>query len=455
MEDKYRSDLTQGNVSIKLLKFTIPFLIAQVLQALYGIVDMFIVGQFMGNYGITAVNTSSNVSNFITLLVSGFAMSGTVLVAQYIGAKEEENAKKTIGTVFTIFLIFSIIFTVVGLLITPHLLALLKTPAEAYKEACNYLYICFTGTIFICGYNSVSAILRGLGDSKRPLRFVAVAAVTNVILDIIFVGPLGMGAGGAALATIMAQALSFILAVITLYRQNFIFDFKPKSFVIDKSKLPLIFKIGLPSAVQSTVVNVSIFFVISRINAYGLAASTAAGICSKIDSFALLPAVAISQAISSMAGQNLGARQIDRAKQTLFAGIRMSLVFAVCIFAIVRFKGETLIGIFGCDAETVEIGLQYIKHVSICYFGNAVVFMFSGFATGSGNSLFAMMNAIFNMVLARISLVFVFEDILGLGLAGIFMALGLSQFAGLIPSSIFYFSGVWKKDAIHKNTDKA
>ena len=454
MEDKYRSDLTKGNVSIKLLKFTIPFLLAQVLQALYGIVDMFIVGQFMGDYGITAVNTSSNVSYFITNLVSGFAMSGTVLVAQYIGAKEEDNARKTIGTIFTMFLILSVVFTVAGLFITPHLLTLLKTPEESYREACNYLYICFTGTVFICGYNAVSAILRGLGDSKRPLMFVAVAAVTNIILDIVFVGPLKMGAGGAALATIIAQALSFTLAVITLYRQNFIFDFKPKSFVIDKSKLPLIFKIGLPSAVQSTVVNVSIFFVISRINVYGLAASTAAGICSKIDSFAILPTIAISQAISSMAGQNLGAREIERAKQTLFAGIRMSLIFALCIFAVVRFNGGTLVELFGCDADTVEIGLQYIKYVSICYFGNAIVFMFSGFATGSGNSIFAMMNAICNMVLARISLVFVFEDIMGLGLTGIFMALGLSQFAGLIPSSIFYFSGIWKKDAIHKNADK-
>ena len=183
MNDKYRSDLTQGKVGKMLLKFTIPFLLAQVLQALYGIVDMFIVGQFMGDYGITAVNTSSNVSYFITNLVSGFAMSGTVLVAQYIGAKEEENAKKTIGTIFTMFIILSIVVTVVGLLFAPTLLTILKTPVEAYKEACNYLYICFTGTIFICGYNAVSAVLRGLGDSKRPLVFVAIAAGTNVVLE--------------------------------------------------------------------------------------------------------------------------------------------------------------------------------------------------------------------------------------------------------------------------------
>ena len=453
MKDKYRSDLTQGNVGKMLLKFTIPFLLAQVLQALYGIVDMFIVGQFMGDYGITAVNTSSNVSYFITNLVSGFAMSGTVLVAQYIGAKEEENAKKTIGTIFTMFIILSVVVTFVGILFAPTLLTILKTPVEAYKEACNYLYICFTGTIFICGYNAVSAVLRGLGDSKRPLAFVAVAAATNVVLDIIFVGPLNMGAGGAALATIIAQALSFILAVITLYKQNFIFDFKPKSFVIDKTKVPLIFKIGLPSAVQSTVVNVSIFFVLSRINVYGLAASTAAGICAKIDSFAILPTIAISQAVSSMVGQNLGAREVERTRETLFAGIKISLAFAVVLFFVVRTCGSPLIKLFGCDAQTVEIGLIYIKHVTICYFGNAVVFMFSGFATGSGNSIFAMLNAICNMVIARIGLVFIFEDILGLGLPGIFMALGLSQFAGLIPSTIFYLSGKWKRATIHKNAN--
>lgn len=451
MEDKYRRDLTKGNVSKQLLRFTIPFLVAQILQALYGLVDMLIVGRFMGDYGIAAVNNSSAVSLFITNLVSGFALAGTVLVAQYIGAKEEENAKKTIGTIFDIFIIASVVFTITGVLITPWLLGVLKVPSQSYKEACNYLYICFLGTIFICGYNAVSAILRGLGDSKRPLIFVAFATVINVVLDLIFVGPLNLGAGGAALATIMAQALSFILAIRTLHRQKFIFDFKPSSFAVDKTKVPLIFKIGLPSALQSTVVNFSILFVISRINAYGLAASTAVGICAKIDSFAILPTIAISQAVSSMVGQNLGANEIDRARQTLFAAIRLSFVFALCIFFLIRLNGARIISLFGCDGETVEIGLQYIKYVSICYFGNSVVFMFSGFATGAGKSIFAMINALTNMVIARISLVFIFADILGLGLTGIFMALGLSQFAGLIPSSIFYISGTWKKSVIHKN----
>lgn len=451
MEDKFRRDLTQGNVSRQLLSFTLPFLFAQILQALYGIADMLIVGLFMGDYGISAVNNSSNVSYFITNLISGFAIAGTVLVAQYIGAKREEDAKKTIGTLFSIFIVASVIITAIGIAITPWILELLKVPAEAMQEAKNYLYICFVGTIFICGYNGVSSVLRGLGDSKRPLIFVAVAAVTNVILDLIFVGPLNMGAGGAALATIIAQALSFALAIYTLYKQKFIFEFKLKNFKIDKEKAPLIFKIGLPSALQSTLVNFSIFFVTSRINAYGLVASTAAGIGSKIDSFAILPTVAISQAVSSMAGQNLGAREIERAKKTLFAGIRLALIFAVVIFAVVRLNGDFIIRLFGCDEATVEIGLLYIKYATVCYFGNAIVFMFSGLATGAGKSIFAMINALFNMVIARIGLVFIFEGALNLGLVGIFMALGLSQYAGLITSLIFYFSGAWKKNAIDKN----
>ena len=451
MEVKYTRDLTQGNVSRQLLKFTIPFLLAQILQAFYSMVDMFIVGRYMGDYGITAVNNSATVSLFITNLISGFAMSGTVLVAQYIGAKEEENAKKTIGTIFVIFIIASLIITVGGIIITPDLLTMLKIPHQSYEEACRYLWICFGGTIFICGYNAVSAILRGLGDSKRPLIFVAVAAGLNVVLDIIFVGPLNMGAGGAALATVIAQGLSFILSVITLYRQNFIFDFKLKSFRIDKTKIPLIFKIGLPSAVQSTLVNFSLLFVMSEINVYDLAASTAAGICGKIDSFAVLPTVAISQAVASMAGQNLGADLPDRAKQTLFAGIRLSLIFTTVIFILVRLQGENIIRLFGCEGETVAIGLEYIKYVTISYFGNAVVFIVSGFATGAGKSVFAMLNACTNMIIARISFVFLFSRVLNLGLTGIFIACGLSQFAGLIPSTIFYLSGAWRKSAIHKN----
>lgn len=448
MADKYRQDLTEGNVNTQLLKFALPFLFAQILQAFYSLTDMLIVGRFMGDYGIAAVNNSSTMTVFITALVSGFALSGTVLVAQYIGAKDDENAKKTIGTIFTVFFYFSIVITIVGIFMNNTLLELLNTPLEARKEARNYLIICFAGTIFICGYNAVSAILRGLGDSKRPLYFVIAATIVNILLDLLFVGWFKWGAGGAALATIIAQGLSFLLAVITLYRQNFIFDFKLKSFRISREKLPLIFKIGLPSAIQSTLVNFSYLFVISNINTYGLAASTASGIGSKIDSFAILPTIAISQAVASMVGQNLGAEKYDRARNTMFAGMRLSLLFSFVIFILVRIFSKNIFGLFGCTPETMAIGVMYIKLETFAYLFNAITFIINGMANGSGNSIFAMVNATMNMIVARIPLIILFSKILGFGLPGIFLAMGMSQITGVISSTVFYLSGRWKRSLI-------
>ena len=444
-------DLTEGSVFKQLIMFSVPFFLSQVLQALYSIADMFIVGKFMGDYGISAINNSSSVIMLITMLISGFSLSGTVLVAQYIGAKQKEEASKAIGTLFTIFIYVSIIFTFVGILLRGTILSILNTPKEAVLEAKNYITICFSGTIFICGYNAVSAILRGTGDSKRPLYFVAVATVINVVLDLIFVGVFNWGAGGAAFATVLAQAFSFILAVNTLHKSGFIFDFKLKSFKIDVSKLKLIVKIGIPSAVQSTIVNFSILFVISSVNAYGLAASTAAGIGAKIDSFATLPTIAVGQSVSSMVGQNLGAEKIDRAKKTYFSGLILSGIFGIIIFTFVNLEGNMLFKAFGCSDETLEIGRLYIKYCSFAYLANSVAFVSNGLATGSGNAIFAMCSAITSVILARIPLIFLFEKILGFGLKGIFMAFGMGQYFGMIVGILFFLSGKWKRIIIKES----
>ena len=445
---KYETDLTEGNVTKQLLGFAAPFFVAQILQACYSMADMLIAGRYMGDYGISAINISSVCIMLITMLVNGFALSGTVLVAQYVGAKQPDNAKKSIGTLFTVFIYCGIVVTILGVLFTSKITVLLKIPQEAVAEAENYLRICFMGTIFICGYNAVSAVLRGLGDSKRPLYFVAVATVVNVVLDLIFVGIFAWGAGGAAFATILAQALSFCLAVRTLYKNNFVFDFKLKSFVIYSDKLKMILKIGLPSAIQSTVVNFSMLFVLTTINGYGLVASTAAGIGAKIDSFAILPTIAVSQSVASMAGQNLGAGCIDRAKETVFAGIRISLTFGIIIYLFINILGNKIVNIFNCSPQTVEVALMYIKYVSVFYIANSVMFVINGLAAGSGNAIFALGNALLSVIIVRIPLIFLFQNTLGLGLKGVFMAMGLAQYAGLVTAGLFYISGKWKKSLV-------
>jgi len=439
-------DLTEGNVFRQLLSFSIPFFIAQVLQAMYSMADMFIAGKFMGDCGISAINGSATITMFVTMLLSGFAIGGTVLVAQYTGAKQHDDAKKAANTLFSMFFYFSVFFTVAGIVLIDVLLQIINIPAEAYKEAHNYMAICFGGTVFISGYNAVSAVLRGMGDSKRPLYFVAVATVLNVVLDILFVGYFSWGAGGAALATVMAQALSFILAVRTLCKDgNDIFEFNLSILKPDLNKMRLIFKIGIPSALQSTIVNFSLVFVLSTINSYGLAASTAAGIGSKIDSFAILPTIAVGQSVSSMVGQNLGAEKIDRAKETFFAGLTISFLFSLMIFIIVNLNPELIYSIFGCSGETVEIGKMYVKLSTISYLANSITFIINNLAAGSGNAVFAMLSALTSVVIARIPLIYLFETVMGHGLNGVFFAFGLGQFAGMLFGIGFYFSGKWKK----------
>jgi len=439
-------DLTEGNVFKQLLSFSIPFFIAQLLQAMYSMADMFIAGKFMGDYGISAINGSATITMFVTMLLSGFAIGGTVLVAQYTGAKQYDNAQKAANTLFSMFFYFALFFTVFGVAFSNVLLKIINIPPEAYKEAQNYIIICFGGTVFICGYNAVSAVLRGMGDSKRPLYFVAVATVLNVVLDILFVGAFKWGAGGAALATVMAQALSFGLAVMTLCKEESrIFKFDLSMLKPDMESMRHIVKIGIPSALQSSIVNFSLVFVLSTINSYGLAASTAAGIGSKIDSFAILPTIAVGQSVSSMVGQNLGAEKIDRAKETFFAGLKISFVFSLIIFITVNVFGRQIYGAFGCSCETVEIGLMYIKLSTISYLANSITFIINNLAAGSGNAVFAMLSALTSVVIARIPLIYLFETVMGYGLNGVFFAFGLGQFAGMFFGIGFYFSGKWKK----------
>ncbi|MCI8342450.1 MAG: MATE family efflux transporter [Firmicutes bacterium] len=445
----YEKNLTEGNVSKQLLGFAAPFFAGQVLQAAYSVADMLIAGHFMGDYGISAINSSSVCIMLITMLVNGFSLSGTVLVAQYTGAKMKGEAKSAIGTLFTVFIYCSLVITILGLAASNTILTTLNVPSPAVGEAKNYLRICFLGTIFICGYNAVSAVLRGLGDSRRPLCFVAFATVLNIILDTLFIGLFKWGAGGAALATITAQAFSFALAIKTLYKNNFVFDFKPKSFKIDRSKLKLILKIGLPSAMQSTIVNFSMLFVVSTLNSYGLAASTAAGIGNKIDSFAVLPTIAIGQSVAAMSGQNLGAGRLNRVRSTVFCGLKLSLLFGILMFVFVNLFGQNIVSLFNCSDATKANALMYIKYVTVSYMANSIVFTINGLAQGSGNSLFSLCSAFTSVVIARIPLIFLFETVLGMGLKGVFIAMGLGQYGGIIIVTAFYLSGKWKRSIVN------
>ena len=304
-------DLTIGNVNGKLVRFALPLFGANLLQSFYSIVDMLVVGRIVGKTGLAAISNASMISFIINSICIGVTMGGTVLIAQYKGADDEQGQKETAGTLFALSFIASIIVTFIGLLVYAPLFSLLNVPSEAMEEACGYMRIICLGTVFVFGYNAVCSLMKGFGDSKSSLYFVAVAAVVNIVLDLLFVGPMEMGTEGAAYATIFSQGISLLVSVIYLKREHFVFDFKRESFAVKKDKLISILKIGLPAAVQMVIVNISYLLITGMLNNFGVSVAAASGIGLKVNTFAGMPCWAIGQAVTAMTGQNMGAQNLD------------------------------------------------------------------------------------------------------------------------------------------------
>lgn len=450
MADKFRQDLTQGSVTKQLMKFAVPFLLSNLLQAFYSVADMIIVGRLCGTHGITGVNIGSQINILVTGAAFGLAVGGTVLIAQYGGAKKFDEQRKTIGTLFTAYMILSVICTTVMLLLGTTLLDVLKTPQVAYKEAENYYNICMSGLVFMFAYNVISAILRGMGDSKRPLYFVIIATIVNIIGDIILVGPFKMGAAGAAYATIGAQALSVVLSLIYLAKNHFFAGYHKNDFRIDREKMKMLLKLGLPSSVQQVVVSFSFLTLTALINSLPNAdiASACQGIGGKVNSFAILPALAMSSAVSSMAGQNIGAGEFTRAKKTMTTGMGIAFGISVIVFSIVQIFPGPIISLFDTNPEVIKIGSEYMRFIALDYIFVPFVFCMNGLAIGAGYTNFALFNAFFSSILVRVPFAYLVVYFTDLGFNGIGLATGLASLASIIVGIIFVCSGKWKKPKI-------
>lgn len=458
MADKFTNDLTQGSVAKQLIKFSWPFLVSMLIQSIYGLADMMIVGIVLGPSGINAVQNSSQITLVVTNIIVGFSIGGTVLIAQYLGAKKMEDVKQSIGTLFTIFFIAAAVVAVVMLIFSKKSLELLNTPEGSFKDALDYLNICMLGTIFIVGYNAVSAVLRALGDSKRPLWFVTIAAITNIVLDIILVGFCDMRAAGAALATVIAQALSFILSVIYLKTNNFIFDFKLKSFRIHKDKLKRLVKVGLPTMAQQTLVSFSFLTLTSLSNAVAsVAGGTAIGIGSKVNSFAILPGIAMSSSIASMSGQNIGAGDYNRAKKTLKIGIGITLVISLTVFTLMQVFPNVIVNAFigttgGYDAAQMQnitdTATMYIRLLAFDSLIASIGFCFTGLINGSGKTVITMITSFVSAIAFRVPLAYIFALGFDLGMFGIGLATAISPIVTVVVGCTYYKSGVWAKKSI-------
>lgn len=441
---KLGKDLTSGNVVKQLWLFALPFMISNIVQSFYNIADMFIVGKFGGPVGISAVNIGGQVTFLITNIVIGLSVGGTVVIGQFMGAKNRKAVAESISTMIVSLMLAAVIITISMIILTDPILRMIQTPQEAYVQAKEYLQITVAGTIFIFGYNALSAIMRGMGDSKRPLYFVIIACAINVVLDIVFVGYLKMGAKGAAFATIISQAASMILCIRYLQNTDFMFDFKLKSFKFHKDKFSMLMKVGIPTSIQNVAVNVSFLVMTGLVNGFGVHASAALGVISKYNSFAILPAIAVGSSVSAMAAQNMGAGKVERAKHTMYVGIALAAMITVPIFALTQLYPAQIIAIFDNDPRMVAAGVEYLRTLSLDYLIVPFIFCMNGMITGAGHSMFSSINGVISSLLLRVPFAYILGLYMGYGLAGIGFAAPVASIGALILCIIYYASGKWK-----------
>ncbi len=451
---KFEKNLSQGSVVKQLLLFSFPFLISNIIQSLYAVADMIIVGQFGGAtplecmYNMSGVNIGGQITTLVTNFVIGLSTAGSVLIGQYLGANDRERLKETIGTLFTTLLVLAAAFTVLLVAFKGPLLSLIKTPAESFSAASEYLLVTSLGTIFIFGYNALSAVMRGMGDSKRPLVFVGIACGINVALDLLLVKAFAMGALGAALATIVSQAISMLLCIIYLKKNDFIFDFSANSFKIGKERLSQLLKIGIPSSFQHVIVGISFLFLTAMVNSIGVTASAAVGAVGKFNSFGILPAAAMSSSVSAMVAQNIGAREEKRAIKTMKVGMIIAFLISAAIFALAQLFPAQILTLFAEEESMIEAGIPYLRVFSFDYIVVPFIFCFNGFFIGCGHTKISLLNSLLSSVFIRVPAAYIFGITLQMGLLGVGLGAPLASAVALIPAMFFFFTGRWKKLAV-------
>ena len=440
-------DFTQGNIARQLFFFAIPFMASNALQVLYSTIDMIIVGEFVGTPGLSAVSQSSQIVNFATMVCLGFSNAGQVLLAQALGAKKRKEMNDIIGTLFTFISVIALIFTCAMLCAQIWILNIMKIPEESYEMARDYLVICSVGLIFTAGYNMVSAVLRGMGDAKRPFLFIGIASVVNLVLDIFFTGILGWGVAGAAWATIIGQAVSFIFSLFYLYRKKdlFGFDFKLQSFAPKGKYVKMIAELGTPMAVQSGCINLSMLVVNAMINEIGVVASATFGVGVRIDDIVNKISQGIQYAAVPMISQNIGAAKLDRAKKVVRVAWIYSAILTLFFMVLYVTLGKQLFMIFSDDILVHNMSGEFI---------NAILWMFPAFALmrgsgafiqGIGNAKLSMVLALLDGVVLRIGLSWLFGIFFGWGFFGFVLGYGLAPYGYAIPSMIYFLAGKWQK----------
>lgn len=387
-------DFTEGKILPQLLSFAFPVLLALFLQAMYGAVDLLVVGQFAAAEDVSAVSTGSQIMHSITTVITGLAMGLTVLVGQRIGEKRPELAGAAIGNGICLFGAMAVALTIVMVFGSEVAATIMHAPEEAFSQTVDYIRICSAGTIFIVAYNLLGSIFRGIGDSKMPLITVAIACVINIAGDLLFVAVFHMGAAGAALATVLAQAVSVVLSLLIIKRRPLPFTFGLKDIRFGRNNIVKILSIGTPIALQEFLVGISFLVIIAIVNSMGVIASAGVGVAEKLCGFVMLVPSSFMQAMSAFVAQNMGARKPERAKKALFCGIGSSLLAGFVLFYVSFFHGDMLSAIFARDHEVILASADYLKSYAIDCLFTAFLFCFMGYFNGCEKTFFVMLQGI-------------------------------------------------------------
>ena len=432
-----KSDFTQGSILGKLLPFMLPILGALVLQAAYGAVDLLVVGRFGTTSGLSAVSTGSQVLNLVTFVITQFAMGITVLIARYIGEKKPQYIGALIGGATIIFAIVSAVLFVVMIGFAQPIAVLMQAPQEAVELTSSYVRICGGGIFFIVAYNLLAAIFRGLGDSKSPLLFVAVACVVNIAGDLILVAGLHLDAAGAAIATVTAQAVSVVFALFLLVKRELTFKITRQDFKINTHCIRAL-KVGLPLAMQEFLTQISFLALCAFVNRLGLAASSGYGVACKVVNFAMLIPSSLMQSMASFVSQNVGAGNEKRAKKAMFTGMGVGIVIGCIVFAFVMFKGDLLTGIFTTDAAVVQNGYDYLKGFALETIVTAVLFSMVGYFNGHDKTVWVMVQGLVQTLLVRLPLAYYMSIQPDASLTKIGFAAPEATIFGIVLNVIFY-----------------
>lgn len=441
-------DFTSGNITKQLIIFSLPLFLSNLLQVVYNMVDMLIVGFALGNPGISAVSVGGDVAAFLTFVAIGFSNAGQVIIARYVGEGRRDKIGRFVGTMSVFLIISSLFISVLGLVFRHRILELMNTPSEAYSGALDYSCICMIGLVFIYGYNTVSAVLRGMGDSKHPFVFISIAAVINVALDLVFVLGFGMGAMGAALATVISQATSFIVSLIFLvrHRASFSLDVSLADFLRpDRAMLGDLVKLGTPMAIKTASIQISRLFVNSWVNSYSLAISAFSGISNKINNVANLISAAMNTAGSTMVGQNLAAGKLNRVKRVLGALAVIMLSLATLASVLFCIFPREIFGFFTDEPETLALVDGYLPIVVLLFFGSALRAIMNALLNGSSNYKVNFATAIFDGIIMRIGLSLLFGIYLDMRHYGFWLGDALAGFTPFVIGVVFYFFGSWRK----------